>query len=132
MVEERGIFSLTHSLTHCLSLSIARRRLLNLIKTVCRPKRRCLARHKSQLSAADGKHNLHVYISTLHILSSQVNTYIYIYLEMEQADCFTIIIHTYTTTPLTLPIHTDARYAPLGVWTRLRHLANFSLMNGHG
>lgn len=51
---------------------------------------------------------------------------------MEQADCFTIIIHTYTTTPLTIPTHTDARYAPLGAWTRLRHLANFSLMNGHG
>lgn len=73
--------SLSHSVSHSpsifvsISLHIARRRLLNLIKIVCRPKRRCLARHKSQLSAADGKHNLHVYINTrAHILlSSQIN-----------------------------------------------------------
>jgi len=63
--EEGALASLSHarSLTHVsFSLIVARRRLLNLIKTVCRPKRRCLALHKSQLSAADGKHNLHVYI----------------------------------------------------------------------
>ncbi|KAL4090012.1 hypothetical protein QTP88_024925 [Uroleucon formosanum] len=87
-----------------------RRRLLNLIKTVCRPKRRCLARHKSQLSAADGKHNLHKWGRPTVLL----------------------LLYIHTTTPLTIPTHTDARYALPGVWTRLRHLENFSLMNGHG
>lgn len=72
--QEEGALLLSHtlarSLTVSFSLFVARRRLLNLIKTVCRPKRHCLALHKSQLSAADGKHNLHVYnISTrTHII----------------------------------------------------------------